>query len=95
MKKKEEYLAKLDNQLNRWEAAIEELTLKAGKAKEDVKQEYLKQIDTLNEKKEDAKKKLQDLKAAKEELWTDSKKIVEKSWADMRKSIKQVSSRIK
>lgn len=93
MKKK--YLDKMDTQLYQWESSIEELKKKAEQAKDDVKEEYLKQIDALNEKKEAAQKKLQDLKAANEEVWADLKKIVDKSWTDMKRSIKRVSSKIK
>jgi len=93
--KKKKYLDKMDTQLYQWEANIEELKEKADRAKGDVKQEYHKQIDALNEKKEAARKKLQDLKAANEEVWTDLKKIVDKSWTDMRRSIKRVGSKIK
>lgn len=93
--KKKKYLDKMDTQLYQWESNIEELKNKAEKAKDDVKQEYLKQVDALTEKKDSAKKKLQDLKAANEEVWTDLKKIVDKSWTDMKSSLKRVSSKIK
>jgi predicted nucleic acid-binding Zn-ribbon protein len=90
LEKKKKYLDKMDTQLYQWETEIDELKKKADRAKNDVKQEYLKQIDALNEKKEDAQKKLQDLKAANEEVWADLKKIVDKAWTDMRRSIKSI-----
>lgn len=95
LEKKKKYLDKMDTQLYQWEANIEELKEKADRAKGDIKQEYHKQIDALNEKKDAARKKLQDLKAANEEVWADLKKIVDKSWTDMKRSIKRVSSKIK
>lgn len=92
---KNEYLDKMAKQVGEWEANIEALKKKAEKAKTETKNEYLAQIEALNQKKEAAQKKLAELQAAGDDMWEDLKSVVESAWEDMKKSLKSASNKIK
>ncbi len=84
MGKKEEYQARVEAQLKKWGAELEELKAKGAKASQDVKAELNKQIETLKAKQDVAQKKLKELKAASSEAWQHMKTGLEKSVAELK-----------
>mgnify|MGYP006282787711 CR=1 FL=1 len=94
-RQKQKTLDKLDAQMTKWEAEINSLRDKANKAKDDVKEEYLKQIDALNKQKEQAQKKYDELKNAGAETWDELKKSVDSAWAELKESIHKAREKIK
>ena len=67
------YEEKLDAQLKEWKSRIAVLKAKADKAKADTKMNYYKIIQALEHKQDEAKTKLQELKAADDEAWENHK----------------------
>ena len=67
------YEEKLDAHLKEWKSRIAVLKAKADKAKADTKMNYYKIIQALEHKQDEAKTKLQELKAVGDEAWEDHK----------------------
>jgi multidrug resistance efflux pump len=93
--KRKVYEEKLDAQLKEWSAQIVLLKAKADNAKAEAKIEYHKTIETLQKKQNDARTKLQELKAAGDEAWGDIKAGAEKVWAEAKAAYHEASSRFK
>jgi predicted ATP-binding protein involved in virulence len=93
--KRKIYEEKLDAQLKEWSAQIALLKTKADNAKAEVKIDYYKTIESLQHKQNDARTKLQELKAAGDEAWGDIKTGAEKVWAEVKAAYHDASSRFK
>jgi len=93
--KKKAYEEKLDAQLKEWNAQINLLQAKANNAKADAKIEYIKTIEVLQRKQNEAKTKLQELKAAGDEAWEDIKAGAEKAWGEVRTAFRDATARFK
>ncbi len=87
MDRKEEYIRKLDTQLREWSSKIDELKARAVKARGDLSVEYKKQIETLDEKKETAQKKLKELGSASGQALEELKTGAEKAWRELKTSL--------
>lgn len=95
MSQKEELVNKLQAKLDEYDANIDGLKALADKAGADAKLEYYKQIESLREKKEAAKTKLDELKVAGDGAWEDLKEGVESAWNDLGEALKSAVSRFK
>jgi len=93
--KREAYIEKLAVQLKEWNAQIDGLMAKAEKAKADAGTEYARQIENLNQKKETATKRLEELKGKGEGAWEDIAAGIEKVLDDLKVTFDQVKTRFK
>ena len=93
--KRKAYEEKIDAQLKEWSAQITLLKAKADNAKADAKIEYYKTIEALQRKQNDAKAKVQELRAAGDEAWEDLKAGSEKAWAEIKTAFHDATSRFK
>jgi chromosome segregation ATPase len=93
--KREAYIEKLAVQLKEWNAQIDGLMAKAEKAKTDAGTEYARQIENLNQKKETATKKLEELKGKGEGAWEDIAAGIEKVPDDLKVTFDHVKTRFK
>jgi uncharacterized coiled-coil DUF342 family protein len=84
MQKKDLYIEKLNAQLKEWSAAIDVLKAKADKATADLKIGYQKQLDDLKAKRDVARDKINDVKAAGDDAWERMATAMEKAWADIK-----------
>ncbi len=93
--KRKAYEEKLDAQLAQWSAQIDLLKAKANNAKADAKIDYLKTIDALQLKKDQAGVKLRELRAAGDEAWDDIKAGAEKAWDEVKAAFHGAASKFK
>ncbi len=93
--KRKAYQEKLDAQLKEWNTQISLLKAKADKTRAEAKIEYYKIIDELQKKVDEAKPKLQELKAATDDAWEDLKSGAEKAWAEVKTAIDAAASKFK
>lgn len=93
MSMKEAYEKKLQSQLDEWSADIDKLKAKVDSAGADAKLEYYKQIEELRSMKDEAGKKLDELKEAGEGAWEDLKAGMDSAWDSLSSSIKSATSR--
>src|SRR5512139_4088383 len=87
MDKKEEFIQKLDAQLREWSARIDELKVKSDKTKADIKIKYASLFEALDEKRELAQNKLEELKKASGPAWEEVKRGAENAWHELKTSI--------
>ncbi|OPY78557.1 MAG: hypothetical protein A4E64_00830 [Syntrophorhabdus sp. PtaU1.Bin058] len=95
MNKREMYIEKLTGQLKEWNSQIDALIAKKEKVKADTRNEYAKQIETLNQKKETAAQRLEELKNKGEGAWEDVATGIEKIWEDLKTTLDNVKTRFK
>lgn len=95
MTAKQAFQSALEAQLKELDARLEELKLKAGLAKLEVRGEYEKQLETLSSKRAVAQTKLNELRSRAEGAWEDLRGGTEKAWEDMRQAMERFASRFK
>jgi hypothetical protein len=93
--KRKAYEERFDAQLKEWSAQIALLKAKADTARAEAKIEYYKTIETLQGKQDEARTKLQELRAAGDDAWEDLKTGAEKIWADVKTAFQSSVSRFK
>ena len=93
--KRKAFEEKLDAQMKEWNAQIALLKAKAENAKADAKVEYYTTIEALQHKRDKARAKLQELKAAGDEAWEDLKAGAEKAWAEVKTAFHDAVSKFK
>jgi len=93
--KRKAYEEKLDAQLEEWNAQIALLKSRAAKGKAEVKIEYIKTIESLQRKRDEASVKLDELKSAGDEAWEDLKTGAEKAWAEVKTAFHDAISKFK
>ena len=95
MSNREELVKKMQEKLGEWNAEIDRLTVKAGEASADVKNEIHEQIETLKVKQAEAKQKIEELQHSGEHALEDLKSGVELALAAMGEAIHLARSRFK
>ena len=95
MSSRDEYLRKLQEKLEEWNAEIDRLTAKAGEVTTDVKNECDSQIDSLKAKQSVTRQKIEELQHAGGNAWEDLKSGVELSLTAMGEAIHSARSRFR
>jgi predicted nuclease with TOPRIM domain len=95
MTSREEYIRKMQAKLEEWNAEIDTLIAKAGKAEADVKNEYISQVEALKAKQAAARQRIEALQQAGESAWEDLKSGVELAWTAMGEAIDSARSRFR
>ena len=93
MADKDAYVQKLHAKLDEWNAEIDKLKVKADKAEADSRAEYKQQVENLQNKREDAEKKLREIREASEGAWEDLKTGVQGAWDSMEAALKSARSK--
>jgi len=93
--KRKAYEEKLDAQLEEWNAQIALLKARTAKGKAEVKIEYIKTIESLQRRRDEASAKLDELKSAGDEAWEDLKTGAEKAWAEVKTAFHDAISKFK
>jgi phage tail tape-measure protein len=95
MSKKEAYREKMEAQLEILNAKFEELQAKAKYATAEAKIEYHKQIEALQPKMKEFKKKLQELQVTGEEAWEKFKTGLENVFEETRDALEKALSKFR
>ena len=95
MTSRDEYIRKMEEKLEEWNAEIDMLTAKAGKVTTDVKNEYNEQIAVLKEKQVIARQKVEELRHSGESAWEDLKSGIELARTAMGEAIDSARSRFR
>jgi uncharacterized membrane protein len=93
--KRKAFEEKLDAQMKEWNVQIALLKAKAENAKADAKVEYYAKIEALQHRRDTARAKLQELKAAGDGAWEDLKTGAEKAWAEVKTAFHDAVSKFK
>lgn len=92
MKTRDDYIAKLKTQLDRWSADVTKWEAQANSAKADLKKQYAKQLEILRAQREVARYNLRLVEDASATAWTDLSKGADEAWARMREAIANARS---
>ena len=93
--KRKAYEKKIDAQLKEWNAQIALLRARADKGKAEVRVEYNKTILALQRKQDEARAKLDELKAAGDATWEGLMTGAEKTWAEVKTAFHEATSTLK
>jgi hypothetical protein len=94
--KKDEYHHKINAEMSEWDAQIERD--RAERKRVAAQQEIDDDDEDYREyraRRQDADRKLSDLRNASEDKWEDMKTGVEKSWADVKNAFNKIGNRIR
>lgn len=92
MTTRDDYIAKLKAQLDRWNADVTKWEAQASSAKADLKKQYAKQLEILRAQREVARYNLRLVEDASATAWTDLSKGADEAWARMREAIANARS---
>lgn len=92
---REDYLQKVEAQLNQWDAEIEELKTETYKTKVETELEHLEQIEALRAQREAAWEALHALREASDEAWEDLRAEVEHIVYKLRKTLNRVAAQLR
>lgn len=92
MTNRHEYVQKLKDKLDEWDADIDEFEERTQRAKVDLKFELEDQLTSLKAKRDIARQKLAEIMDASEEAWQDVKHGVDDAWASMKEAIDKARS---
>lgn len=93
MNTREEYIQKLKSKLDEWDDDLATLETNAEKAEGELKREYSKQIEAIKERRQEAMRKLDELRSASEDAWEDLKEGMETSWEAMDEAVEEAVAR--
>jgi hypothetical protein len=93
--KKDAYIAKMRARLDKWQAEIDKLEVKAAKAKGATRSKYRRQIKTLRSLQGEFEEKLEETRQSVSHAWEELKKGLENAWKALSQSIKSAKSKIK
>ena len=84
-------VSKLEDQIERWSAKLDDLVAKVGAAGQDAKLEARAQLDELKSKLVVARSKLDAAKAAGDDKWDAFKEGMESSWKELESAFKKLT----
>ena len=84
MSKREEFISKMGNRLKEWNEELDNLEEKVLTVKSELQGKYRQQIVDLRKKREDAEKKLEEIKATGEGAWENMKGESERAWTALK-----------
>lgn len=92
METKEAHVGKMEAQLAKYGAKLDQLAVKAEKAGADAKSDYRKRVDELKSKHQAAQLKLGELKAAGSDKWQTLKAGVQSAWNELDVAFKKMKN---
>jgi len=92
MTKREEYVEKMKEQLDQWNAEAKRWEEKVKSAEADMKAEYTRQLDAVRARRDEAMYNLHQMQAASMEAWMDMMRGVEDAWKRMGEAMTQARS---
>ncbi len=88
-----EYISKAKENLDLLNARIVELEAKANKKTGEVRREFKAKLSGLRESKDQAERRLEELRLASEPAWEDVKQGVEKAWHSLSDAVDDARER--
>jgi hypothetical protein len=87
MKTRDEYVGKLKEQLDRWNADVSKWEAQARGARAEMSTGYAKQLEALRARREEALYNLKLVEDASATAWNDISKGADEAWSRMREAI--------
>jgi hypothetical protein len=95
MPSKNEYVEKMKKQLDDWNTDIDTLQVKSNLAKAEVKVKYGEQVAELRKKRQEAERKLNEIKSAADDSWEHLKGETERTVSALKAAVAEFKTRMK
>jgi hypothetical protein len=97
MSTKEQYVEKHQAEIDKWNAEIEKLEAQITEisAEADAKSSHAEQMTVLRQHRDEAKAKLAEIQAARDDRWEDLKEGMEHTWTAIKDSFGKVTAKFK
>jgi hypothetical protein len=92
---KEDYFAMMVSQFKRWDAQLGMLSEKGGQIGGAADDRYAEQLKTMRASRDDAYKKLQEIRTASQSAWRGMQTGVDAAWVSMKSALDKASSQSK
>lgn len=87
MKNRDEYVSKMKEQLDRWNAELARLEAEGRKARAELEKRYEKDLQALRERREEALYQLKLVEGASTSAWSDIARGADEAWDRMRAAL--------
>jgi len=94
MNNRQEYIQEMNEQLDQWRSRLHELEENANRKTADARREYDQKIKTVEEKMQNAEKKLTALQQSTDESWDRLKEDVTTVWKDLNEAFADAVSKL-
>lgn len=88
------FIENLKHQLDEWDADLAELETKAASAKEELKAGYQHDLAALRQQRDEAMRKLNELRATTGDAWEDLKQGAETAWSDLKSAFAKACGKL-
>ena len=95
MSKKDEYFARMESQIKRWDTEVDKLRAKSDQMSAEARAKFADQLKTMRANRDAAFKKLAQLQGASESAWQQMQAGVDEAWTSMRNALEKASSKFK
>ena len=95
MSKKDDYFAKMESQIKKWDAEVDKLRAKSEQLSVEARAKFAEQLKSLRATRDGGVKKLQELNGASESAWQHMEAGVDMAWAAMKNALEKASSKLK
>jgi hypothetical protein len=95
MSKKDEYFAKMEGQIKKWDAEVDKLKVKGERMSADASAKYAEQLKAMRANRDAAYKKLQAVRTANESAWQHMQSGIDAAWDSMKNALDKASSQFK
>jgi chromosome segregation ATPase len=95
MEEKNAYIKKFNARIQELQADLDKLDAKAHKSEADMRIKYENEINQLKQKQTEAQAKLEEIKNASEDAWTEFKAGADKAYEDLKSSWKAAWDKFK
>ena len=92
MKTRDEYVRKMKDQLDRWNADMAKLEAEGRKAREELRKRYEKDIDALRQRREEALYQLKLVEGASATAWSEIARGADEAWDRMSAALARARS---
>ena len=93
MEKRNVYMKELEENITEYNEKLVKMKVKAAEVEDDMKADYLSQVENLENKRDEFVAKYGQLKESSEDAWDDIKVGTEKTWSELKDSIEMAVSR--
>ena len=95
MSKKDEYFAKMESQIKKWDTEVDKLRAKSEQMGAEARAKFADQLKAMRANRDAAFKKLAELQGASESAWQHMQAGVDEAWQSMKNALEKASAKLK
>ena len=95
MSKKDEYLARMESQLKKWDTEFDRLRAKSEQMSAEARAKFADQLKAMRANRDAAFRKLTELQGTSESAWQHMRAGVDEAWETMKNALEKASSKFK